>query len=159
MNRYAELAELAAKYSRHVFEVKHTSQRLAAQLVKGYADFLGCPLKQIEFVRLSKTLETTDEVEPFSWNVPLMLDTEGFWYFCVRIKFEKPSDGAFVFDLTTLGIRHRDGLLTVREQRDFEMTPDRPEAAEPLYQHLLAETLKEFGSPFRLRSTRIGFVV
>lgn len=159
MSKFEELAEMATKYSRHIFDVKRTSQRLAAQLVTGYAQFLGCPLAQIDFVRLAKNLDATEQSHPFGSDVPLVLDTEGFWYFCVRIKFEKPSDGAFVFDQTTLGIRYQNGLLTVRHDRDFEVSPDCPESANPLYQYLVEGTEKEFSSPFRLQCKRIGFVL
>lgn len=157
MSKYNELAELAAKYSRTIFENRRQCQNAATLLMRSYAGYLGCPLQNVDFLRLDGELRTTESKVNFGMPVPMVLDGNGFWHFCGRILFEGPDPGAHAHELFKWGIRYHEGLLTIREDQDFEVNPSDPTTFISFFEHLYNASVTGFKNPLKKQSKRIGF--
>lgn len=158
MSKYKEIAELAAAWTRTIFTNRSECERLAETIVHGYAAYLGCPLDNMEYRRLDGTLKITEQSAPISGPPPFVLDGDGFWNFCLRIKFQGPDRNALAHEQLKLGIRYQNGMVTVREEHDFQTKPDAHDAFQPLYDGWFEASKSEFSSPLVQQSRRIGFV-
>lgn len=158
MSKYDELASLAAKFSHTIFDNQKECQRLAGLIVRGYADYLGCSLKNVQFVKLDGELRPTDQISGFEATVPVVLDGAGFWHFCTRIQFEGPDPRASAHEVLKLAVKFTDGLLTIREEQDFNADPAKPESFLPLFDYLYEMSRTGFSTPLVKQSKRIGFL-
>ena len=159
MSKYEELAKHAANYSRAGFVSRDAARVAAFRLVQGYAEHIQAPTEKFSFVKLDGRLQRTTVNTPFTREVPVILDVNAFWYFCFTLKFELPSDVAYVNQMLTLGVRPEGELITVREERDFEIRFNDTASTQRFYEYLVSETLREFDEPLRMQHGRIGFVL
>ena len=157
MSKFDELAALAAKYSRAIFENQFQCQRAAERLMRGYAEYLGCPLQNVDFLRLDGELNTTATEVKFGSPVPMVLDGNAFWHFCGRIRFEGPDPNAYAHELFKLGVKYHEGLLTIREDQDFQVNPGDSATLVPFFEHLYKASHNGFSNPLVKQSKRIGF--
>jgi hypothetical protein len=158
VSKYDEIAALAATWTRSIFANKRECERLVLKIARDYATYLGCPLENMEFRTLDGALKITEQSVPISRPPPFVLDGEGFWHFCLRIKFDGPDPKALAHEQLRMGIRYQNGLVTIREDQDFQVNPDTPDAFQPLYDQWFEASKAEFSSPFVRQSRRIGFV-
>ena len=158
MSKYNEIAALAAKWSRAVFQNQQECQRLATAFVRGYADYLGCPTSNFEFRRLDGSLKITDDSIPFGGAIPFVLDGDGFWHFCLRIKFDGPDPRALANEQLKLSIKYQNNIVTIRDEQEFQVNPAVTDAFLSLYDRMFETSLAEFSSPLVRQSRRIGFV-
>ncbi len=56
MSKFHELSVLATKYSRVIFDNKAKCQQAAALVLRDYAEYLGCPVENVEFLGLDGDL-------------------------------------------------------------------------------------------------------
>jgi hypothetical protein len=157
MTRYDQLTDQALSYAHENMDYYENCQRLAFRLATAYATFLDCPHDRIVFIRLDQNLDRTEESDPIGFEGPLTLWTDGFWYFCARIRYEKAGDPAYGYEFIKLGLRLSERLLTIREDKDFEIDPDNVATAEPLFVQLFQTSLRRFASPPYVQSKQIGF--
>ena len=159
MSKFDELAVPAAKYSRTIFENRRQCQRAAELVMRGYAEFLGCPLENVDFIQLDGNLNATASTVKFGEPVPMVLDGNACWYFCGRIRFKGPDPIARAHELFKLGLKYHDGLLTIHEDQDFQADPADAATLLPFFEHLYEASRAGFGSPLVKQSKRIGFAL
>lgn len=159
MTKFNELAGLAAKYSRAIFENQRQCQQAAQFVMRSYAEYLGCPLENVDFIRVDGDLNPTKDEVKFSDSVPMVLDSESFWHFCGRIRFEGPDPVAHAHEIFKLGIKYHEGLLTIREDQDFKVNPTDLATFFPFFEHLYKASYEAFSNPLVKQSRRIGFSV
>lgn len=157
MNKFDELSVLAAKYSLAIFDNQRQCQRAADRLMRTYAEYLGCPLDNVDFLRLDSELNTTTTNVKLGGTIPMVLDGDGYWHFCGRIRFEGPDPDAFAHELFKLAVKYQDGLLIIREDQDFRVDPADLSTLQPFFEHLYKNSREGFSSPLVRQSKRIGF--
>ena len=158
MTKYDEISVLASSWGQRIFDARRQCQRAAFLVIREYANQLGCPLDRVELVKVGKDLQPTNERTPYSADIPLVSDTDGFWYCCFRVRYEQAGSAAFAWEQLRLGISVHDGIANIREKRDFEINLDDFKTAEQLFEYWTADTKAAFASPGLEPSRRIGFM-
>ncbi len=157
MSKFDELATLAAKYSRTIFDNKQQCQCAAELLMRGYSEYLGCPIENVDFICLDSDLNTTENNVKIGSPVPMVLDSNAFWHFCGRIRFAGPDPSAYAHELFELAVKYQDGSLTIRENQDFQVNPADASTLLPFYDYLYQASYEGFSNPLAKQSKRIGF--
>lgn len=158
MSKFDELAVLAAKYSRTFFENKRQCKRAAELLLQGYAEYLGCPLENVDFLRLNGELNITPTDGESSSPVPILVYSNAFWHFCGRIRFEGPDPYASAYEFLKLAVKYQDGSLIIREDQDFQVNLAEPATLQPFFEHLYKASYEGFSNALGKQSKRIGFI-
>jgi hypothetical protein len=124
MTKYEELCIAFESMKQNYHERKDLSLKFAQWLVVGLVNYLGCPVKQVKYAPIGKTLNPN-----LSSYLPgsARLDENSCWHFGVGIRIEKPpllplvevvvldivvdrQEGAFVVKLAAL-----DDKFTIHE--------------------------------------------
>ncbi len=159
MSKFLELSALATKYSRAIFDNKAKCQRAAALLMRDYAEYLGCPVENVDFLGLDGDLRPTTQVVPFSGIVPMVLDGKAFWHFCARIRFDGADPNAYAHELLKISLRYEDGHLTACEgDKEFKAESSELATLLPLFDHLYESSRVGFQRPLAKQASRIGFM-
>lgn len=157
MSKYEEIAELAGNWSRAIYKNKEDCELFARELMRAYADYLGCPMTNITFRKLDRALEITDDSVDFGKRIPFVLDGNGHWNFCVCIRFEAKDGQAFASELLKLSIKFEGGLITIGGDESFQAKPNTKDAFLPLFDSMSNKSRVDFSSPLIKQSRRIGF--
>lgn len=159
MSKFHELSALATKYARAFFDDKKKCERMAGVLMGDYAQYLGCPVENVEFLRMDGELKTTGEVVPFSGVVPMVRDGDGYWHFCARVRLDGADANAYSHDVLRMSLCLQGNLLTIREEKEFRVDASDAATFKPLFDYLYESSCADYKSPLANPSKRIGFVV
>ncbi len=87
MTKYEELCSAFETMKKSYHERKDSSLKFAQWLAVGLVNYLGCPLKQVKYAPIGKTLNSN-----LSAYLPgsARLDENSCWHFAVGIRIEKP---------------------------------------------------------------------
>lgn len=159
MTRYEQLVDSALPCARKHFEYFEACQRLAFSLAAGYANFLEYPRDGVVFVHLDQDLNRTEKTEFISAETPLVFGDDGFWYFCIRIRYEKGGNSAYMVEHIKLGLKIVGTVTTVRGDSDVEVDTTSPGSIEEFFYGIFNDTLERFKTLPFIPTKRIGFVM
>jgi hypothetical protein len=160
MTRYEELCKLSAEHTKRHFGHREDCMTFAADLMKGLANYLGCPADALVYVKVSAELRMGDRLDSVMHSLPDMVSAdEGFWYFAVQF-FYRSSDGGpyFARHNALFGLKKRDTGYTLRFGKEVVLDPDKPEEIQHFYEQLFQDEKEYYSAPANRPACQFGFV-
>jgi hypothetical protein len=150
MTRFEELCKIYTKAEKDFSNYRWKCIDFAVEMGDGVADYLECKKEDIQYYLVSNAGQPGEATQPKEAHPrdALFLENDTFWHYGMGINLYiegiKNPAMSYIFDLAIKGKKNNFVVDFPKQQKKFDIDPNKPEDFQPVHEFIFDEIKNRF---------------